>query len=47
MCKTCGCGLSNKKDPQYGKGISPTLDKQLRDYKKSKQSSKKTTKKGK
>lgn len=20
MCKTCGCGLSDKKDPGYGKG---------------------------
>jgi hypothetical protein len=20
MCKECGCGLSNKKDPGYGKG---------------------------
>lgn len=20
MCKACGCGLSDKKDPAYGKG---------------------------
>lgn len=20
MCKACGCGLSDKKDPRYGKG---------------------------
>jgi hypothetical protein len=20
MCKECGCGISNKKDPGYGKG---------------------------
>lgn len=20
MCKECGCGLTNKKDPGYGKG---------------------------
>jgi hypothetical protein len=20
MCKECGCGLSDKKDPNYGKG---------------------------
>lgn len=20
MCKSCGCGLSDKKDPRYGKG---------------------------
>jgi len=20
MCKACGCGISDKKDPRYGKG---------------------------
>jgi hypothetical protein len=26
MCKSCGCGISDKKDPRYGKG-KPTAKK--------------------
>lgn len=34
MCKTCGCGLSDKKDPAYGKG--PKKGKKATDKKKAK-----------